>query len=145
MHSPSRSAAWLSSEVEPPCCSRPLPSFHLFWRRRYSTGPHPHGFIEIAAACVGLAGAAAVLVFVVLLLRPYELGFAVRAGATYRELWRDDLTDQAAVDLALAEMFEQRRNRNTNTVRRLERLLGLALAALVIETGGLALAAAPAS
>lgn len=83
--------------------------------------------------------------FVVLLLRPYELGFAVRAGATYRELWRDDLTDQPAVDLALAEMFEQRRNRNTKTVRRLERLLGLALASLVIETGGLALAAALAS
>ena len=108
-------------------------------------GPHPHGVIEISAACVGLAGAAGVLVFVVLLLRPYELGFAVRAGATYRELWTDDLTDQPAVDLALAEMFEQRRNRNTKTVRRLERLLGLALAALVIETGGLALAAALAS
>ncbi len=103
------------------------------------------GSIEISAACVGLAGAAGVLVFVVLLLRPYELGFAVRAGATYRELWTDDLTDQPAVDLALAEMFEQRRNRNTKTVRRLERLLGLALAALVIETGGLALAAALAS
>jgi hypothetical protein len=105
--------------------------------------PHPSGFVEVSAACVGLA--AGVLVFVVLLLRAYELGFAVRAGATYRELWRDDLTDQPAVDLALAEMFEQRRNRNTKTVRRLERLLGLALAALVIETGGLALAAALAS
>ena len=108
-------------------------------------GSHPHGVIEISAACVGLAGAAGVLVFVVPLLRPYELGFAVRAGATYRELWTDDLTEQPAVDLALAEMFEQRRNRNTKTVRRLERLLGLALAALVIETGGLALAAALAS
>jgi hypothetical protein len=108
-------------------------------------GSHPHGVIEISAACVGLAGAAGVLVFVVPVLRPYELGFAVRAGATYRELWTDDLTAQPAVDLALAEMFEQRRNRNTKTVRRLERLLGLALAALVIETGGLALAAAVAS
>lgn len=75
----------------------------------------------------------------------YELGFAVRAGATYRELWTDDLTDQPAVGLALAEMFEQRRNRITTTVRRLERLLGLTLAALVIETGGLAPAAALAS
>ncbi len=27
-------------------------------------GPHPHGVIEISAACVGLAGAAGVLVFV---------------------------------------------------------------------------------
>lgn len=69
-------------------------------------GPHPHGIVEVSAASLGLVGAAGVLVFVVLLLRPYELGFAVRAGATYRELWRDDLTDQPAVDLALAEMFE---------------------------------------
>lgn len=42
-------------------------------------------------------------------------------------------------------MFELRRNQNTKTVRRLERLLGLALASLVIETAGLALAAALAS
>jgi hypothetical protein len=93
----------------------------------------PHGIVEVSAAGVGLVGAAGVLVFVVLLLRPYELGFAVRAGATYREPWTDDLIDQPAVDVALAEMFEQRRNRNTKTVRRLERLLGLALASLVID------------
>src|SRR5438270_13903567 len=35
-----------------------------------------------------------------------NLASTVRARATYRELWRDDLTDQPAVDLALAEMFE---------------------------------------
>lgn len=32
-------------------------------------GPYPHGFVEISAVCVGLAGAAGVLVFVLLLLR----------------------------------------------------------------------------
>jgi hypothetical protein len=109
------------------------------------SGPHPHGVVEISAACVGLLGAAAVLLFAVLLLRPYEIGFAVRVEATYRALWKNDLTEQPALDLALAEAFEQRRRQNGATVKRLARLLGLALASLAIETAGLALAAALAS
>jgi hypothetical protein len=50
-------------------------------------GEHPHGFAEIAATAIGLLGSAGILVFVVLLLRPYELGFSVKAGVTYRALW----------------------------------------------------------
>lgn len=47
---------------------------------------HPHGFGEWAATVAGLVGAGGVLIFVVQLLRPYELGFSVNAGATYRAL-----------------------------------------------------------
>jgi hypothetical protein len=36
------------------------------------------------AAVVGLLGAAGILLFVVLLALPYELGFSVKLGATYR-------------------------------------------------------------
>lgn len=49
------------------------------------------------------------------------------------------------VDLALAEAFEERRNGNAKVVTQLVSLLALALAALVLETTGLATAAALAS
>ncbi len=80
--------------------------------------------------------------FVVLLLRPRELGFSVRAGATYRELWGRDILEQPMLDLALAEAFEQRRAENADVVDRLSGLLAWALVALVGESAGLAVAAA---
>ena len=49
------------------------------------------------------------------------------------------------VDIALAEAFEQRRKENAVIVGRLMLLLGLILVALVMETAGLATAAALAS
>lgn len=108
-------------------------------------GHHPHGLLEVASASIGFAGGAGVLAFVVLMLRPYALGFSVKAGTTYRELWDRGLLDQPMVDIALAEAFEERRIENAVTVERLARWLGLALASLVLETAGLALAAALAS
>jgi hypothetical protein len=105
-------------------------------------GGHPHGFGEVLAAAVGLAGCAGLLVFVVLLLKPEELGFSVKAGETYRSMWDEGLLEQPAVDLALAEAFEARRHRNAAVATRLVRLLGFALGALVVETLGLAAAAA---
>jgi hypothetical protein len=48
---------------------------------------HPRGFGEVAGTVVGLLGCAGVLLFVVLLLRPYRLGFSVKPGVTYRALW----------------------------------------------------------
>jgi hypothetical protein len=87
-------------------------------------GPHPHGFAEIAATVVGLLGSGGVLVFVVLLLRPYELGFSVKAGATYRALWEQGILGQPMVDIALAEAFEERRNDNAVVVGRLVVFLG---------------------
>jgi hypothetical protein len=105
-------------------------------------GRHPDGFVEVLATTAGLIGAAGVLVFVVLLLRPYELGFSVRAGATYRELWDQEILEQPMVDLVLAEAFEERRNENAKVVRRLVRFLALALASLILETIGLGTAAA---
>jgi hypothetical protein len=108
-------------------------------------GGHPDGVAEIAATAVGLIGSAGVLVFVVLLLRPYELGFSVKAGATYRALWEQVILEQPMVDIALAEAFEERRNANAAVVRRLVAFLGLTLVAVVLETAGLATAAALAS
>jgi len=49
------------------------------------------------------------------------------------------------VDLALADAFEAQREANAKVVRWLVLLLGLALAALILETTGLAVAAALAS
>jgi hypothetical protein len=42
-------------------------------------------------------------VFVVLLLRPYDLAFSVNAPATYRALWDQGILEQPLVDLALAD------------------------------------------
>jgi hypothetical protein len=108
-------------------------------------GEHPHGFAEIAATAIGLLGSAGILVFVVLLLRPYELGFSVKAGVTYRALWEQRILEQPMVDIALAEAFEERRNTNAEVVRRLVLFLALTLASVALETAGLATAAALAS
>ncbi len=108
-------------------------------------GGHPSGVAETLATVVGLIGAGGLLVFVVLLLRPYELGFSVNAPATYRALWDKGILEQPMVDLALADAFEEQREANARAVRRLVRFLGVALGALVLETAGLAAAAALAS
>jgi hypothetical protein len=105
-------------------------------------GGHPQGFHEVAAAIVGLLGCAGVLLFVVLLVRPRELGFSVKAGVTYRSLWEQEITEQPMVDIALAEAFEERHEENLLAVGRFTLLLALALVSLVLETGSLALAAA---
>lgn len=97
---------------------------------------------QIAAAYAGVAGAAGVLIFAVLLLRPYELGFSMKAGETYRELWKQDVLEQPMIDLALADALDERRQANAQTVQRLVLWLALALGSLVLETAGLALAAA---
>ena len=108
-------------------------------------GEHPHGFAEIAATAIGLLGATGILAFVVLLLRPYELGFSVKAGVTYQALWEQGILEQPMVDIALAEAFEERRNANAEVVRRLVLFLTLTLASVVLETAGRATAAALAS
>ena len=103
---------------------------------------HPHGFWQVAGTVVGLLGCAGVLLFAVLLLRPYSLGFSVKPGATYRALWDQGILEQPMVDIALAEAFEERREENTKVVKRLVWFLALALASLLLETIGLATAAA---
>jgi hypothetical protein len=105
-------------------------------------GGHPDGFLEVTAATVGIVGCAGVVWFVVLLLRPKRLGFSVKAGATYRSLWERDITEQPMVDISLAEAFEERREENRPAVERFTLFLALALGSLVLETAGLALAAA---
>ncbi len=74
-------------------------------------GGHPSGAVETFATVVGLIGAGGLLVFVVMLLRPYQLGFSVNAKTTYRVLWEKEILEQPMVDLALAEAFEDRRRR----------------------------------
>jgi hypothetical protein len=103
---------------------------------------HPHGWLEVSATALGLVGCGLLLIFVVLLLRPSALGFSVKAGATYRSLWEKGILEQPMVDLALAEAFEERREENSAVVKRLVLYLALALGSLVLETTGLAIAAA---
>lgn|GEM_PF-3446428 len=103
---------------------------------------HPSGAGEATATVVGLIGMTGVLLFVVLLLRPYQLGFSVRAGATYGALWDQGIVEQPMVDLALADAFEERRNQNAMVVERLVLFLALTLASLLLEAAGLAAAAA---
>jgi hypothetical protein len=109
------------------------------------THSHPHGVLEVAATSVGLLGAGALLGAVFALIVPYKLGFSVKASAAYRELWNAELLTQPGVDLALADAFDERRRLNDRVVRRLARALIGALIALVVETAGLASAAALAS
>jgi hypothetical protein len=56
-----------------------------------------------------------------------------------------DILAQPMVDIALAEAFEDRRKSNAQVVQRLVLFLALTLGALVVETAGLAVAAALAS
>lgn len=72
-------------------------------------GDHPAGAAELVAALAGITGASGVLLFVVLLIGPYQLGFSVKPGATYRTLWNENIVEQPMIDLALAEAFEERR------------------------------------
>jgi hypothetical protein len=69
----------------------------------------------------------------------------MKAGETYRELWKLDVLEQPMIDLALAEALDERRDENAKSVNRLVLWLALALGSLVLETAGLALAAALAS
>jgi len=103
---------------------------------------HPSGGLQISATAIGLLGSGGVLLFVVVLLRPRALGFSVKAGATYRSLWEQDIVEQPMVDLALAEAFEERREENIPAVKHIVLFLSLALVSLVLETAGFAIAAA---
>jgi hypothetical protein len=103
---------------------------------------HPHGFWQIASTAVGLLGCAGVLLFVILLLRPYGLGFIVRARSTNQMLWDRGILEQPMIDLALAEAFDDRRDDNAKVVKRLELFLALALVSLLVQAIGLAAAAA---
>ena len=57
-------------------------------------GDHPDGLAEVIAATLGVVGAGGLLTFVVLLLSPRELGFSVKADATYRALWDQEILQQ---------------------------------------------------
>lgn len=106
---------------------------------------HPSGVGETVSTFAGLVGAVSLLVFVVLLLRPYKLGFCVNASATHRALWDQGILEEPMVDLALADAFEEQREQNVETTKRLILFLGIALIALIVETAGLGAAAALAS
>ncbi|HUA73989.1 MAG TPA: hypothetical protein VL988_04455 [Solirubrobacteraceae bacterium] len=103
---------------------------------------HPANAAEIAAAVAGLIGCAGVLVCVVLLLHPHDLAFSVSATGAYGSLWDQGIVESPASDFALVEAFEERQENNRPTVEGLARLLTLALGSLVLETTGLAVAAA---
>ena len=126
-------------------CWRLARLLHRCWPSRSSMAIIRSASRRLPRTAIGLLGSGGVLVFVILLLRPYELGFSVKAGATYRALWEQGVLEQPMVDIALAEAFEERRNDNAVVVRRLVSFLALTLVAVVLETAGLATAAALAS
>lgn len=103
---------------------------------------HLHGFLEVFAESFGIAGALLLLLCIINLLRPRELGFSIRAGDAYRELFNEGILDQPGIDLMLADALDERRSRNATVVDTMTRWFAGSLAALVIETAGLALAAA---
>lgn len=103
---------------------------------------HPRGAVEIATTAIGVFGCGGVLVFVLLLLRPYELGFSIRAGTTYSLLRAQDSLQQPVADLVMAEALEQRRDDNAEVVDRLDTFIKLALTSLLLESVGLSAAAA---
>ena len=105
----------------------------------------PTGTPETVAAVLGVFGAGALLMFVVLLLIPREMGFSVNARATYQALWDQQILQQPLVDLALADAFDERREQNAGVVSQLVSFLAWALAARPLQTAGLATAAALAS
>lgn len=109
------------------------------------SGDHPDGTAETLAAVLGVFAAGALLIFVVLLLIPREMGYSVNARATYQALWDQQILQQPMVDLALADAFDERREQNSGVVSQLVSFLAWALAALTLETVGLATAAALAS
>ncbi|MGH2870526.1 MAG: hypothetical protein ACRDNK_23520 [Solirubrobacteraceae bacterium] len=113
---------------------------HAVFRHNY-----PHGPPQIVAAYLGVAGAVGVLVCTVNLLRPRELGFSIKASQAYQELFKNEVLEQPGIDLALADAFDERRVENTAVVDKLTQWFAGSLVALVIETLGLALAAALAS
>lgn len=80
-------------------------------------GDHPHGVAEVTATAGGLLGAAGLLVFVVLLLRPYELGFSIKTGApTERSGIRTFLTNRWSTSRSRtrSRTAEQRTPRRSN-------------------------------
>jgi len=110
--------------------------------KRSSRGPTPSGLVEWLAASVGLLAAAILLVSVMRVFALRRLGFSLDAEASYAWLYEHGITSQPAVDLELAERFSETRAENERIIRRLERSFARALAALVLMTAGLAVAAA---
>lgn len=106
------------------------------------TGSHPDGVLEWVAIASGVGGGLGALVFTVLLFSPRDMAFSFDAQAAYVELFEQGITEQPLVDLTLAESMSKRRADNLPAVDRLRALLRYALASLVVEVGGLALAAA---
>jgi len=106
------------------------------------TGSHPAGLFEWLAAGVGLVSAAALLASVMRIFALRRLGFSLDAEASYAWLYEHEVTTQPAVDLELAERFSKTRAENEQIIRGLERSFVTALAALVVMTAGLAVAAA---
>ena len=96
--------------VEQRCSPPERSSLHCSPKPAFG-GDHPDGIAEIIAAGVGVLAAGALLIFVVLLLIPRELGFSVNARATYEALWDQQILEQPLVDLALADAFDERQER----------------------------------
>ena len=112
------------------------------------SGSHPSGAIELAATVIGLLGAVTLVLASAYVLHSRELGFSVNARATL-----EAIRDRDAAILEEEDLFHEtmiatltvRRQGNQPIVDHLHSAFSVGLLGLLLELGGLALAAALAS
>jgi hypothetical protein len=112
------------------------------------SGAHPSGGIEVAAAISGLLGAAILVLAGAYVLHPRSLAFSVNAQATLNAIRQQDpdvLENDDAFYESMISALTRRRHGNQPIVDRLHTGLSVALLGLLVQLGGLSLAAALAS
>ena len=106
---------------------------------------HPDGLAEWSAAALGIGGCVTVLVAAVSILKSRELGFSMDTNVLHRELYALGPLTEDESDLAIARAVNLRRANNEREVRTMHAWFDIALAGLMVQTVGLAGAAALAS
>jgi hypothetical protein len=112
------------------------------------SGDHPSGAIELVATVVGLVGAVMLVLAGAYVLHPRRLAFSVNARATLdaiRDRDAEILNDDDLYHETMIATFTRRREGNQPIVDRLHTAFSVGLLGLLLELGGLALAAALAS
>jgi hypothetical protein len=106
---------------------------------------HGRGSHIVTAAvflAVGIVAAGTLLGFSLALLWPKEVAFSLNATETYQWLFAQELTDEVAMNFALADNLQDLRTNNANdVVDTLTSYLRRAVISLAVETVGLAIAA----
>ena len=109
-------------------------------------GGHPAGFMEIAATALGLLGALALVLASAYLLKSRRLAFSVDARAALAAAEELELLEEPErFHESMITALSDRRAGNADIVARLHDAFTIALAGLLLELVGLAVAAALAS